>query len=191
MIVLLDSANSRFYGVVRFHKNLYMKKLSAIFLSCICAPSFAQNTNTIPVSATVTEACVIATGGAIDFGTYDATASNNRVRSQGLIQIKCTNGGASKRVALGEGKNAAPGSTCAIPSRRMVAEDGSYLSYQIYTSAAETVAWGHCVNNSMVLLPASVSSLDAQAVPAYGAIPAGQDAKKGTYTDTLTIRISF
>lgn len=145
----------------------------------------------IPVSAQVSEACVISSGGVLNFGVYDPTANNNRIRAESVIAVKCTNGGASKRVALGEGKNPAAGSSCASPQRRMASATGNYLAYQIYVNASESVPWGHCVNNSMVLVPASTSSLTPQNLPVHATVFANQDAHKGNYTDTLNIRISF
>lgn len=162
-------------------------KWFALALLALSTPAAAQHT--IPVSATVGESCVISSTPLL-FGAYDPT-TNNRIRAQSLINVKCTNGGASKRVALGEGKNPASGSTCASPLRRMVSSKGDMLAYQIYVNASENIPWGHCVNNSMVLVPPSTSSLVPQEVPVFGAIPANQDAQKGTYTDTLNIRISF
>lgn len=154
----------------------------------LSANTFAQHT--IPVSATVTESCIISST-PLNFGAYNPTTNNNRIRAQSVISVKCTNGGASKRVALGEGKNPASGSTCASPLRRMVSPQGDMLPYQVYVNASENIPWGHCVNNSMVLVPASTSSLVPQEVPVFGAIPANQDAQQGNYTDTLNVRISF
>lgn len=161
---------------------------SLIVLGALSLPASAQQS--IPVSASVTETCVISAG-VLNFGAYDPTGKNNRVRAQSVLQVKCTNGGASKRIALGEGKTPSSGSTCAAPLRQMVSPTGDVLAYQIYVNAAETVPWGHCVNNSMVLMPPSTSSLIPQDVPVFGAIPANQDARKGNYTDTLNVRISF
>jgi len=159
-----------------------------IAFSALSLPVSAQQS--IPVSATVTETCVISAG-ALNFGAYDPTGKNNRVRAQSVLQVKCTNGGASKRIALGEGKNPSSGSTCAAPLRQMVSPTGDVLAYQIYVNSSETVPWGHCVNNSMVLMAPSTSSLVPQDVPVFGAIFANQDARKGNYTDTLNVRISF
>jgi spore coat protein U-like protein len=159
-------------------------------LALIALSTNAVAQQAIPVSTTVSESCVISST-PLNFGPYDPTANNNRLRAQSLITVKCTNGGASKRVALGEGKNPTSGSTCASPLRRMISPQGDFLSYQIYVNASENIPWGHCVNNSMVLVPPSTSSLVAQEVPVFGAVLANQDAQKGNYTDTLNIRISF
>lgn len=160
------------------------------FLLALTLSTNAAAQQSIPVSATVSESCVISST-PLNFGAYDPTINNNRLRAQSLISVKCTNGGASKRVALGEGKNPASGSTCASPLRRMISSQGDFLAYQIYVNASENIPWGHCVNNSMVLIPPSTSSLVSQDIPVFGAVSANQDAQKGNYTDTLNIRISF
>ncbi|MCB8878295.1 spore coat protein U domain-containing protein [Acidisoma silvae] len=64
------------------------------------------------------------------------------------------------------------------------------LSYNIYTTAAMTAVWGNGTGGSVT--QAGGNNLFAsQTFTGYGSIPKGQWVKAGSYTDTITITVTY
>jgi spore coat protein U domain-containing protein, fimbrial subunit CupE1/2/3/6 len=142
--------------------------------------TFAQAT--LAVSATVSQTCVI-TSGTLTFGSYTGV----ELPGTGSITATCTNG-TSPKIMMGQGLNAAGGSTDDAPLRRMqLAATGQYLPYYLYSAGANTTIWGNTAATAKVL---SATGL-LQSVTVYGTIPAGNYPSAGAYADTIIITFTF
>lgn len=76
---------------------------------------------------------------------------------------------------------------------RQMANGGSNMSYNLYTSAAYSNVWGDgsgstTLVNGGALLSIGTTSND---YVVYGRIPAGQDAAAGTFTDTIIVTLNY
>jgi len=150
----------------------------------------ATATANLAVSASVGSACSI-TGGTLTFGTYDPIIVNSSLGvdllGAGTLTVQCTLLG-SAVVTLGQGSNAATGSTDAVPLRRMKnTASNDYLDYFLYQDVTRLVVWG---NTSGTGLPYLGTGLPIP-VTVYGTIPKGQNVPSGTYNDTVVATLTF
>lgn len=146
-------------------------------LAAAAGPARAgTDTDHLTVTARVQSGCSLA-GGTLDFGAYvsgqptdlDATGAINFVNCSGTLTFTL-DGGLSGSVAA-----------------RAMQAGSSRLSYQIYRNPTRTAVWGtgSDAHGVILLTPQSGS------VQVYGRIPRGQAVPDGTYTDTVTITLSF
>ncbi len=147
----------------------------------------ATATANLSVTATVSASCSISTT-ALGFGAYDPVGANNAspLDGTGTVIVTCTNGAAAA-VTLGQGANAAAGSTDTTPIRRMKNAAGAFLSYSLYQDNAHTTTWGNTAGTSV----AQTGTGTASSVTVYGRVPAGQNVASGSYADTVVATVTF
>ncbi len=123
--------------------------------------------------------------------TYDPTGANAASNKDvtGSVSTLCTNGAAAT-ITLGQGLNAAPGSTDTAPLRRLSSGGGAptYLNYSLSQDASRTVAWGNTQATGVVVNGTG----NLAPVTAYARLPSAQTtAAVGTYTDTVIATVTF
>jgi spore coat protein U-like protein len=174
---------------------MFTKKMSARMLTVAGATALAlgvvsgtqaasPQTANLSVSATVSANCTISTT-AVAFGQYDAivTHASTPLDVSGKVSVTCTSG-APATITLGQGPDPTPGSTDAVPVRRMKA-GSNYLSYQLYSEGTHTTVW----NNDTGV--ANVGTGANQDLDVFGRVAAGQNVPTGSYTDTVVATITF
>lgn len=123
-------------------------------------------------------ACTISAA-AVSFSTY-ASNQTNPDYGTGSVTINCA-ASLPYSIAIDGGSN--PG---AYPERRMMMTGPFYISYYLYRDAAHTLTWG-VPNDDLT----GVGSGSDQAYTVYGKIPGGQNVTLGSYSDSLTVTVSF
>lgn len=159
------------------------------------ATTTSPATNTFQVSANVQAACSV-TATDYSFGSYDPTSTTANTSGSSTISVTCTNSTAYV-VALSYGAN---GGT---QSNRVMKDSGTdTLNYNLYTNAGTTNVW-YDIADGCDLTSGSGSSdcasgtgntgstVSATDYTVYGKIAAGQNVPAGTYTDTITVSVSF
>ena len=157
-----------------------------VALAAICAVSpftaSAQTAQTtMDVSATVVEACVV-TATNLAFGNYDPTAPNPSDATNSITVI-CTPG-TSFTVGLNAGSTA--GAT--VTSRQM-ASGGNRLDYGLFQDVARSVNWGNTPGTDTPA--AAIAGLTPSILTVYGRVPAQQTVAVGSYSDIVTITVSY
>ena len=141
--------------------------------------SAATSTSTISVSVTVPTSCNV-TGGSLAFGSYDVLSATPTDASM-IFTATCATG-TTAAIGLGLGSHAS-GST-----RRMTDADGDLLPYELYKDSGHTTIWGQSGSDA-------VSYLSASSAPSnftiYGRIPAQENVDTATYSDSITVTITF
>lgn len=138
----------------------------------------ATASSSFAVTATVVGACAITTTG-LAFGSYAAS----QLDGSGTLLVTCTNG-TPYVVAL----DAGTGSGASTAVRKMSGPASQSLDYMLYQDAARTVSWG---NSAGVDTWSGSGSGAVQTLPVYGRIPAAQAAGAGSYSDTVTVTVSY
>ncbi len=152
----------------------------AVLLALHGATLFAATaTATLTVTATVPTECTV-TGATLAFGTYSTLSASN-VDQTASISVACTSG-ASATIGLDLGANAT-GST-----RRMSNGASGFLSYELYSNSGRTTVWG---NSGGALVNYSASSNAATPFTVYGRVPGSQSSPAGSYTDSVTVTVTF
>lgn len=114
----------------------------------------------------------------VNFGSYDFQSSQN-LDSVGHITVTC-DVSASYTIAL------SPGLTGSFASRIM--QNGSHqLTYNLYTDPAHVSIWGDGTGGSTTV-GGSGTSVD---YTVYGSVPAGQNPYVGSYSDAVTVTLTF
>ena len=172
--------------------NLKVAIASAALLGAasLTVPAYAAtDTSNMAVTATVGEACTIATAD-IAFGAYDAINDHASapLTAQGSVTTTCTLDKAAK-VIIGQGLYALEGSTDGAPVRRMGGDgEGDYLAYNVYSDASLSNVWTNAVDSGI----ATTGTGEAVVMQVYGAIEADQtDSPAGSYSDTLVVTVDY
>jgi spore coat protein U-like protein len=155
-------------------------------LAGFSVPVFATSVDTtMQVTAGIGKNCVIETTN-ISFGSYDPANVNatDPLDATGSITTTCTIGTAGE-VLINYGANVAAEST----DRRMIGTDTSvYLGYEVYSNSDRQSIWSGEANNGVDITAAGVG----EEMTVYARIPGGQtDAANDSYTDTLTVLVSY
>lgn len=162
---------------------------SAILIAAgSAAPAMAGTaTSNLTVSSDVPNNCTISAG-SISFGSYDPISANYNTDASGTgtVTVTCTSG-TSATIKLGQGSNADPASTDAIPMRRLKDAGTNRLSYGLYRDNIHTQIWGNTAGTGV----AYSGTGNAQAMTVFGLIAAGQNVPAGSYSDTVVAEISF
>lgn len=149
--------------------------------------SAADLTSSFQSSASVPSSCVLRNINNIDFNDYDAVFRHATVARQSstIINVVC-NGGTTANLQLDEGLNKMPGSTCAVPVRALVNGSGKKLLYTLGSSGGKEYG---CDPTSSVSLTFTQFAVKGTSIRAT--IPPGQDAPLGSYSDTITVKVTF
>jgi spore coat protein U-like protein len=139
----------------------------------------STSTATLTVTATVAAECTVGAA-TLAFGAYSTLGSSNLDQSTSF-NVACTSG-TSATIGLNLGSNAS-GST-----RRLANGGGGFLTYELYSDSGRSTVWG---NSGGALVNYSASSNAAEAFTVYGRIPGAQNAAIGSYSDSVTITVTF
>ena len=130
-------------------------------------------------------ACTISAVG-VAFGAYNPQSAAN-VDSTGSVSLACPTSVTSPIVALSKG-----GSGTYSP-RRMT--NGSFnLNYNLYTTAARTVIWGDGTGGTVTqtLSGGTISGGTRNfSRNIFGRAPGSQNVGAGSYSDTITLTVTF
>jgi spore coat protein U-like protein len=114
----------------------------------------------------------------VNFGNYDFQSSQN-LDSVGHITVTC-DVDTAYTIAL------SPGLAGSFTARIM--QNGSHqLQYNLYADLAHASVWGDGTGNSMAV-NGNGTNVD---YPVYGSVPAGQNPYVGSYSDLVTVTLSF
>jgi spore coat protein U-like protein len=65
------------------------------------------------------------------------------------------------------------------------------LTYNIFTGTDHSTIWGDGNNGSVTQSFSAILSLGTISFTAYGLIPTGQYVPTGTYSDTITVTVTY
>ncbi|MEK1940201.1 MAG: spore coat U domain-containing protein [Pseudomonas sp.] len=158
----------------------------------ICSPTelFAvSKAATIGLSAEVLPACsagstapaTLGQFGTLNFGTYfslNALVSASSAVGNGSLRVNCLLN-TPYRVLLSAGGSGN------VAARRMTGPAAAQINYNLYTSAAYTTVWDNTTG-----VTATGSGAD-QYLQVFGRVPKQAAPTPGTYTDTITVTVSW
>ena len=140
----------------------------------------ASTTTTFAVQATITATCTINSASTLNFGTLGVLASNTDQTS--TIQVTCTN-----TTPYNVGLDAGTGSGATVATRKMTS-GANTVNYTLYSNSGRTTVWGNTVGTDTV---GATGNGSAQSYTVYGRVPAQAAPAPGTYTDTITVTVTY
>ena len=135
-----------------------------------------------PMARAAVSCTVAATG--VAFGTY-TPLQMSALQANGTISIACT--GVLYDVAT---VSLSPGMSGNYGARTLTS-GASTLSYNLYTSAADSAVWGNGSGSSSTVQAVIWFFAPTVNLTVYGAVGAGQDPAPGAYTDIITVSVSY
>lgn len=143
----------------------------------------ATDTATFDVTASVADSCTVAATN-LSFGGYDPNAGT-AVDATSTITASCTEN-TSYELGLDTGNN---GANASATTRAMVGgTDGDFLDYEVYTDSGRTTVWNDISGTNTVTQTSAGGDEDHTV---YGRIPASQYVIADSYSDTITVTISY
>lgn len=153
--------------------------LIAAGLVAFAGSAQAQTANTtFQVTTTVAAACTVSAT-ALSFGTYSSAGNND---ASSTMDVNCSTG-----TAYNVGLNAGTGTGATVASRKM-SNGAALLNYTLYRDAARSTVWGSTAGTDTAT---GTGSGAAQTLTVYGRVPGSQSASAGSYTDTITVAVTF
>ena len=138
----------------------------------------ATATGTFTVQLTIQGGCMVLSPTTLNFGTLiSLTSVTDQVSS---FQVNCTNT-TPYTIGLDAGVNG--GSTTA----RLMKSGAATITYSLYQDASRTAVWG--VTGPELVSAAGTGSPQSYIV--YGRVPSQTTPAPGTYTDTVTITVTY
>lgn len=153
---------------------------ASILLSTTGAVTAATETTTFQVEATVISGCNVSATN-LAFGNYDPLSLLDQDGTS-TITVQCSLG-TTYDIGLDPGSGA--GATVAA---RKMTKGADTLTYSLYQDLARLLVWGNTVDSDT--LPGIGTGLAIPQV-VYGRIPAGQNVNTGSYSDTVTVTVTF
>ncbi|BCX17722.1 MAG: hypothetical protein KatS3mg117_1404 [Geminicoccaceae bacterium] len=135
------------------------------------------DTGTLSVTATVTSNCSLS-GGTLAFGTYVSGQTTNLDVQGSINYVNCAPGNITFELDNGANANG---------TQRRMKSGNNFLNYEIYRTSARNSRWG--TGQDAVQLQLLQGGNGSVAV--YGRIPAGQTVPAGSYSDTVTVTMTF
>jgi spore coat protein U-like protein len=169
---------------MRTQAAMWRAAAGAIVVAAICAGAdrtltASTSTATLTVQAQVLGECS-ATNGTLDFLTYDPLSSANADQSA-TFSVTCTKG-TTTSIGLDLGSHAS-GST------RKMSNGTDAIAYELYSDSGRSTVWGNS-GLSLVNLAAAPSNA-ARTVTIYGRAAGSQNVGVGSYSDSVTITLTF
>ncbi len=151
--------------------------LAAVAAGAMGAAAQAQTTATSQFNAQITiqAQCVVSSPNTLDFGSSGLL--NGNVDAQMNFTVECTNGTAYT-IAMNDGANAAG-------TQNRMANGGQFVNYELYTDSNRTTVWDSTSTVS------GTGTGDPITHTVFGRVPAQTTPAPGTYTDTVTITVSY
>lgn len=161
-----------------------LRRSAAIAALLLALAPNAANAGTasdnLSVSATVIASCNVAAN-PLAFGNYNPVTATP-LDAATTISVTCTSG-TGYEVSM----NAGGGSGASVAARKMTSS-GNLLTYSLFRDSNRSNVWGVTTGSNVVTGTGSGAS---QSIDVYGRIPAQQASPAGSYTDTVSVTVTY
>ena len=123
--------------------------------------------------------CTVSTTG-VNFGSYDTFSSLN-LDGAGTVTVNCD-------ISAPYTLSLSPGGGTYLS--RAMASGAHILNYNLYSNATRTTVWGDGTASTVTISGTATASIPANQT-VYGRIPAMQNAYVGSYSDSITVTLTF
>ncbi len=161
----------------------YLLLLSAAIIPALLwtnSTRAATATGSFTSQITITAECTVQSTNTLDFGSHGLLTSD--VDATATFTILCTDG-TSYNIGLNGGTTAGGTTTT-----RLMDNAGTTVSYKMFSDAGRTVNWGDTVGTDTV---SGTGNGTDQTLTIYGRVPAQSTPAANTYTDTITVTITY
>jgi spore coat protein U-like protein len=143
------------------------------------AASATTTTSTFGVTMLITAQCLINSTATLDLGSSGVINANHDANTP--LHIQCTN---TTPYTIGLDAGTTTGASIA---QRLLVNGAATVNYNLYQSAAYATIWG---NTGGALVSSTGNGAD-QTFTIFGRVPAQTTPAPGTYTDTVTVTVTY
>jgi spore coat protein U-like protein len=140
----------------------------------------STTSTTFTTQVTLAATCTINSASALNFGNQGILTAN--VDQTSTIQVTCTN-----TTPYNIGLDVGLGSGATVATRKMTS-GGATVSYSLYTDTNRSTVWGNTVGTDT---QAGTGNGTAQSFTVYGRVPPQTTPAPGTYSDTVTVTVTY
>lgn len=167
---------------------MFRRTLTHTLAACTAVLSIkalaATTSDTLTVQATVVSSCTVGAA-TLDFGTVDSITGALDLNDTATISVTCSLT-TPYNILLGPGTN---GDGTVTGRKMKISGAGTdKLSYQLFRNALGTQNWGQTIGTDT---ESAIGTGFAVPHVVYGKIPAAQVVTPGSYSDTVTITVSY
>jgi spore coat protein U-like protein len=156
--------------------------VGAVGLALMGGVAYATTTtSTFGVDVTIVAQCLINSASTLSFGGSQGVLSAN-VDQTSTIVVQCTDTTAYD-IGLDEGA----GAGASVATRKLTGSGGT-INYRLYSNPGRSTVWGKTVSTDTV---AATGNGAAQSYTVYGRIPPQTTPAPATYSDTITITVTY
>ena len=159
---------------------LTMVVAALLILSAIGPAKAATASSTFTVKMTVNSSCVINSASTLNFGSQGVITAN--VDNTSTLRVQCTN-----TTPYNIGLNAGAGTGATVAARKMT-NGSATITYSLYSDSGRTTVWGNTVGTNTV---AATGNGASQSFTIYGRVPPQTTPAAATYTDTITVTVTY
>lgn len=139
-------------------------------------------TTTFQSKIVISAQCLITSANTLDFGTSGVIAAN--IDATTTLSVTCSNQ-TTYNIGLDSGLNGGG----SVTARKMKGGPANELiSYSMSTNSARSTNWGNTIATDTV---SATGSGSAQSYTIYGRVPPQTTPQPGTYTDTVTLTVTY
>jgi spore coat protein U-like protein len=146
--------------------------------ACTAVGTGARNF-TFTASATISNLCNVSAS-TLNFGSQGVLSAN--IDQTSTIQVTCTN-----TTPYNIGLSAGGGAGATVTTRKMTS-GGNTINYSLYRDVGRTQVWGTTIGTDTV---AATGNGAAQTHTVYGRVPPQGTPAPATYTDTITVTVTY
>ena len=148
--------------------------------NCGTSGTDVEDFSSFSATATVIKSCTV-TANILDFGTPAGSITTN-IDSTTTVQATCSNTTAYQ-IGLDNGQNASG------TARRMAGGTSEFIGYELYRDSSRTLRWGNSPSTNTVAGSGTGSAQPA--VTIYGRVPPQTTPSPGSYSDTITVNVTY
>jgi spore coat protein U-like protein len=138
-------------------------------------------TATFQVQIIITNACSIGSASALNFGSQGTLAA--AVAATSTVSVNCT-----LTLPYNISLDAGTGSGATVAARIMTGPASATVGYSLYQDITHLLVWGNTIGTNTV---AGVGTGLSLPYTVYGNVPSQATPAAGTYTDTITVTVTY
>ena len=154
--------------------------IGVCLLQFVGASQATTTTSTFTVQATIIASCTINSASTLNFGSQGVLTAN--VDNTSTLQVQCTN---TTPYNIGLDVGTGTGATVAV---RKMTSGANTVNYSLYSDSGRATVWGNTVGTNTV---AATGNGASQSYTVYGRVTAQTTPAPGTYTDTITVTVTY
>lgn len=163
------------------NRNAYFASILAVLWASGAAIAQVPATTTFNVQITIEAECLINSASDLNFGSPGLLDSNVDATSE--ITVRCTPG-TPYQVGLNQGQ----GDGATVATRLMTGPDAETIEYSVYQDSGRSILWGN-TEDSDTAPGTGTGSPFTHTV--YGRVPSQTTPPAGTYSDIITVTVTY